>query len=94
MDLGLNGKVAPVTGASQGIGLAIAKRLAAEGMAVAAALARFGRIDLVVNNAGATVRDHPNPLNPSGRAAARARFRAPRPAWPRGPRWRSPRPCG
>ena len=97
MDLGLKGKVAVVTGASQGLGRAIALRLAAEGMAVAAAsrneaklrtlageiaaaggeclvhpadlrlpdspagLAaaaerRFGRIDLVVNNAGATVR--------------------------------------
>ncbi|MDB5295482.1 MAG: family oxidoreductase [Phycisphaerales bacterium] len=97
MDLELAGKVALVTGASRGIGAAIARRLAGEGMAVAlaardagrlgdlvseveaaggrafaypvdlsdpaapaafaaAAVGRFGRVDLVVNNAGATAR--------------------------------------
>ena len=94
MDLGLADKVGIVTGASRGIGRAIAQTLAAEGMrlvlvarsrdqldalaaslptpglvhaadlrdpdtpdaVVRATVARFGRLDVLVNNAGATTR--------------------------------------
>ena len=99
MDLGLSGKVALVTGGSDGLGRAAAERLAAEGVAVVmcargadrlravadairarggralevaadvtraadlerlvtATLERFGRLDVLVNNAG-TSAAHP-----------------------------------
>src|SRR5215813_3560831 len=59
----LAGKVAAITGASQGIGLAIAQKFAAEGADIAFCyrsnkagagdtVAQFGRIDILVNNAG------------------------------------------
>jgi 3-oxoacyl-[acyl-carrier protein] reductase len=93
MDLGLEGKVVVVTGASQGIGYAIARMLAGErarlvvvarsrarlealaasateclvhaadltrpeaaGEVIEATVARFGRVDALVNNAGSTKR--------------------------------------
>src|SRR5271166_4961897 len=44
MDLGLNGKVAVVTGGSDGIGLAIAEGLAAEGVKLVLAARGFERL--------------------------------------------------
>ena len=58
MDLGLNGKVALVTGASQGIGRAIAAGLAAEGAQVAASSRTPERIEAAAAEIGARAYVH------------------------------------
>src|SRR4051812_9356156 len=58
MDLGLNGRVALVTGASQGIGRAIAAELAAEGARVAVSSRSRERIEAAAAELGATAFVH------------------------------------
>jgi 3-oxoacyl-[acyl-carrier protein] reductase len=53
MDLGLAGKVALVTGASQGIGMAVARALAAEGAQVAVSSRSQEKIDAAAGEVGA-----------------------------------------
>ena len=53
MDLGLDGRVALVTGASQGIGFAIAKELAGEGAQVAVSSRTREKIDAAAQEIGA-----------------------------------------
>lgn len=58
MDLGLNGRVALVTGASQGIGRAIAAELAAEGARVAVSSRSRERIEATAAELGASAFVH------------------------------------
>jgi len=58
MDLGLEGKVALVTGASQGIGLGIARELAGEGARVAVSSRTREKIDAAAAEIGATAYVH------------------------------------
>jgi 3-oxoacyl-[acyl-carrier protein] reductase len=58
MDLGLSGKVALVTGASQGIGFGIAKELAAEGARVAVSSRMQENIDAAAGEIGARAYVH------------------------------------
>jgi 3-oxoacyl-[acyl-carrier protein] reductase len=58
MDLGLAGKVALVTGASQGIGLAIARELAAEGASVAMSARRRERLEAAAGEVSAKAYVH------------------------------------
>jgi 3-oxoacyl-[acyl-carrier protein] reductase len=53
MDLGLDGRVALVTGASQGIGFGVARALAAEGARVAISSSNRERIDAAASELGA-----------------------------------------
>jgi 3-oxoacyl-[acyl-carrier protein] reductase len=58
MDLGLEGRCALVTGASKGIGLGIAKALAAEGAKVAISSRSRERIEAAAEDIGATAFEH------------------------------------
>ncbi len=60
MDLQLNGKTALVTGASMGIGRAIAKALAAEGVQVVAAARRIELLKAMADEVEAG--QHPRPI--------------------------------
>jgi 3-oxoacyl-[acyl-carrier protein] reductase len=60
MDLGIDGRVALVMGASKGIGAAVARELAAEGVAVAVAARSLGRLEDLASEIGATAFVHDN----------------------------------
>jgi 3-oxoacyl-[acyl-carrier protein] reductase len=60
MDLQLNGKTALVTGASMGIGRAIVKALAAEGVQVVASARRMELLEVMADEVEAS--KHPRPI--------------------------------
>lgn len=61
MDLGLRGKTAIVTGASQGIGAAIARALHAEGVSMVLVARSLDRLDPMARTLGAQVGQTPRP---------------------------------
>src|SRR3989304_4399093 len=71
MELGLRGRTAIVCGASQGMGLAIAEALAAEGANVAMFARRRGGLEREAERTGAPP-GRGAPTNPPPRGAARA----------------------
>src|SRR2546423_15080374 len=89
MDLGLEGKVALVTGASKGLGRAIAAALAGEGARVAISSRSRERIDAAAGGAGArgsaphspAPDASPSPGGPCGAAPGRDEV-----LWPTPPR--------
>ncbi len=70
VDLGLQGKVAVVTGASKGIGLAVTKAFIAEGVRVVAR-ARNVKEELAALTRGVCASDGGRPRHSRGTAAAR-----------------------
>lgn len=68
MELGIEGKIALVTGASKGLGLGVARALAGEGAKVAISSRSRQRIDEAAEAIGATgfVHDAANPENAAG----------------------------
>jgi 3-oxoacyl-[acyl-carrier protein] reductase len=71
MDLGLDGRVALVTGASKGLGHAIAAALAAEGARVAVSSSSRERIEAAASSLGATPLVHDNAdIDGAGRLVA------------------------
>ena len=72
VDLGIDGKVALVLGASRGIGEAVARELVAEGARVAVAARSLERLETVADTIGAAAFEHDNE-NPQSAPALVAR---------------------
>ncbi len=78
MDLGLEGRVALVMGASRGIGRGIAAALAREGARVAIASRSLERLEEAAAEIGARGRRRSSPMPPTPSGSPRCRARSPR----------------